>query len=468
MSLNDNNFVITTDIHNWEIVRSEDPTVDGQWMRVVGWASDTSRDKRDGIVYPEAIERMVRIVKDRSPLYRNIEIAKAVQVDVDHSNRYDDQIGYLEDAQVVNNVPPEALAAGVKPPVMQVTMMVDLEMPAGKALKRSLEKGYKLGLSVFGKVLKGYKQMERSTGKVVEHFLDVALEKVAVTSQPVNPNTWVATIARSMNGVEMEETVIEQEAIEGEPIVKSAMDEILETLDAEENAAGAEVTEEVARSEEAVPADESNADVLEWAQAHPEIVRSLMTVSDEVLTRAMEGMDEKEMPDCKPRKEDMPMARSEEVQEENPDITLLVRSLFTAELESVKTLLEPLADFVERSERADADLLEANAKLTEELTQIKSDMEVLRSEVDKIGGESTGLRHTIARSLQEEFAQKPVEELPVVWDDVPKEKKLDALRDLNQKDPIKATQIVLKMLRDPGAREETLTPEARKLAQTPA
>ncbi len=196
---------------------------DEQWMLVRGYASDTSWDKLKGKVYPKAIYGMVNCVNAGSPtpIFRNDRAAQnAVQrdpviMDVDHSPNWTDQIGRAVYAKVVEEVPAEMVARGMnpEPPLFYVEFEIDLEMSHGRDFKRALDKGDQLGLSIYGQVVDGYREwVNRAKGDYKDHFHQIDLTKIAITSQPVNNSTLTEVVQRSLTGVPMKELEMSQEA----------------------------------------------------------------------------------------------------------------------------------------------------------------------------------------------------------------------------------------------------------------
>jgi hypothetical protein len=193
--------------------QSEKDTAD--WLVVRGWASDTSIDRLRGKMSEGCIVHMVNCVNTR--IYPSKQEAKRavdpVGVDIDHSEHWADQIGFVNSAQARYDIPDEYIQRGVVPPVMEVEMWIDLELSHGKDLKRALDKGKQLGLSIFGGYEKDDVYVERSSnGRPVEHFKKVDLRKIAITSKPVNPHTWLAEVRRSFgDATPQEEEVMNSE-----------------------------------------------------------------------------------------------------------------------------------------------------------------------------------------------------------------------------------------------------------------
>src|SRR5690349_21720753 len=125
-----NEFKIVLPLSRDYVVRSEPNEQTGEmeeWMYVEGIASDTSWDKKKGKVYPEAIRAMVDTINGsrRTPIFPNDRVAKSseVGVDVDHSNRWNDQFGEVVEARAIPQA--DGLAMWVK-------ARIDLGMSAGR------------------------------------------------------------------------------------------------------------------------------------------------------------------------------------------------------------------------------------------------------------------------------------------------------------------------------------------------
>lgn len=194
-------FKLTMPLSADYVVRSETTATGSseEWMYLEGEVTDTQWDRKRGKVYPEAIRAMVDTVNGvkRTPMFGNS--TAAVGIDVEHSDVWRDQIGQVVEAKVIER------ANG---PAMWIKARVDMGMSAGKDLKRALDNGAKLGWSIFGHIPpgQGYRDHE---GR--EHFKQIELKKIRITSKPVNPNTWLSIVARSMDYEE--ENVLDVETV---------------------------------------------------------------------------------------------------------------------------------------------------------------------------------------------------------------------------------------------------------------
>ncbi len=199
------------------VIRSQTHATTGeekQYLVLRGWASDTSEDLLDGQMTEECVVGMVRICNEKgqnAPVFRNVQSARnarPVVVDIDHSDNVVDQVGFVTSARALyaKDLPADIIARGVKPPVMEVEIWVNLGMSHGRDIKTAIDDGVQLGLSIFGKVKRAFKTRSPASGKVIEQFHDVEISKIALTGAPVNQNTWVSVIRRSMKGIPMPES----------------------------------------------------------------------------------------------------------------------------------------------------------------------------------------------------------------------------------------------------------------------
>lgn len=306
----------------------------GEWMFIEGWASDTSRDKLNGRMSERCIVGMVDCVNNgsRTPLLNNIDEAKRgapVGLDVDHSHKWTDQIGYAVEAKAIYDIPDEMKSQfpGVTPPVMWVKNAVDLEMSHGRDLKRALQKGVKLGQSIFGRIEEGDRKVAKSGEVLEENFDLVNLTKIAMTSAPVNNVTWVKEIARSMNGVEMETQEETREATLDETVA-----EPVERAEAEEEIKD---IEEIVAELEAETAEEGNLDAVERAEE---------TVAEEDVVEAP-AEAEAEVEESEEAPIEPPVISTSEATEESENI---------AEEEVAESLPESVADSATEVTRAES------------------------------------------------------------------------------------------------------------------
>lgn len=213
-------FKITLPITGFVTRSYTDPNgTENNVLVIKGIASDASRDQYNGQMSPDCIIGMADTINGGAgaPVYHNVQRAEQassgpVRLDVDHSDHWTDQIGMVTRAEVVNDLTPEMKQAGYVAPLLMVEAEVDLDMSHGRDLARALQKNAQLGMSVWGYVKEGKIEVNRSTGEKTEHFNKVDLRKIAITSKPVNKNTWVQEVRRSMTGVEMPEEEVTPQA----------------------------------------------------------------------------------------------------------------------------------------------------------------------------------------------------------------------------------------------------------------
>jgi hypothetical protein len=410
-------FNIVLPIQGYEIKRGRDPhsKTEGEYLVLTGWASDTSIDKLNGEMSAECIVGMVNCVNTR--VYRNVREAKAdtrpVGVDVEHSDDYDPQLGWEQSARALYDVPTEMVARGVKPPVMEVELWCDLEMSATRDLKRSLDKGVQLGLSIFGKVKRGYKEVNRSLNKVVEKFQEVDLLKIAITGKPVNNNTWLAEVKRSLDGDELEivEVAVEAPQTETAPVNEGSP----EVSRSESAPAPAPESAPVAES---APSPEAEADILGGAPTAP--APAAPSAAPDLESAILADVTPAEAPEPAPTPAPVleapapvepAQAVPTEVPTEEPATepsepetvaraeSYVSRAELDRHLSQVRELLGPLPDFIERAQTAIHDLSVA-------LAERDATIMTLTERLEKVEAMGMGRRGTIARSLQEEEPER--------------------------------------------------------------
>lgn len=471
-------FKVTANVETF-VVRSLVNAVTGQeeeWLELEGVASDDTVDQLDGKFHTECQFEMARAINDGSdaiPVFGNERIARSatqrdpVGVDIDHSNRWNDQIGYVTWAEVRRGPHGENQ--------LVVRMLVDLGMSAGKDLKRALEQGKKLGLSIFGKVGKMYKQVERSTGKIVENFKSVDLRRIAITSQPVNKNTWVSTVRRSLTEGDMEETEIEAGGAEAPAPVEEVTTTVETVARSEEAAVESETTDGQTTATAEVPAEtRSVADQLfaarslvaaaigeenlgAWDALIDQTLRGDNTTSEtpetpaegvggEEVARSVEGLSAAAaaqigMSDATQEAEGglsaaalaqlgglVPQAPvpapapapAEQVVEtveralpegdEGDDVYRAMRE----EIVTLRSLLAPLPDFIKATKAT--------------FTMLREEIDALVETVESLTSQPTGRRSSVARSMQDETAGEGD-----TWNSLPPAQRAARLREASDK-----------------------------------
>lgn len=224
-----------------------------RYLVIEGIASDAGEDALRGQMTPECVLGMIATVNDRgqhAPIYRNVREARAadaprpVGVDIDHSDKTLDQIGFVARAWAINreDLTPELIKRGVVAPAMGVEVWINLDKPHGMHVKAALDDGDQLGFSIYGKVADHKVVRSAKDGKPVEQFRSVLIEKVAVTAKPANPRAMIDVLRRSLIGAEMdpeeettpEETVAEQVVETPAPVEEEAAPVREETPEAAE------------------------------------------------------------------------------------------------------------------------------------------------------------------------------------------------------------------------------------------
>lgn len=102
---------------------------------------------------------------------------------------FDDDLGYLTDGRVLDSGE------------FYIRAALDQDNPRAVGLHKQLSNGKQLGLSVFGLITKSHTEGETP---VID---GVQLERVMVTPRPVNPRTWLESVAKSLDGeIEKQDT----------------------------------------------------------------------------------------------------------------------------------------------------------------------------------------------------------------------------------------------------------------------
>lgn len=430
-------FNIVLPIQGYTIQRGMDPhtKTEGEYLVLTGWASDTSIDKLNGEMSADCIVGMVNCVNTR--VYRNVQEAKAappVGVDVEHSDDWNKQLGWVQSARALYDVPAEMVARGVKPPVMEVELWCDMEMSATKDLKRSLDKGTQLGLSIFGKVKRGFKEVNRSINKVVEKFQEVDLLKIAITGKPVNNNTWLAEVKRSLDGDELEIVEVQDNTPAESPTdsapAEAGTTEAGSTETAQETAPVNEGSPEVSRAvpnptpepepvaTEAALSPEAEADILGGGTPAP--APSADPAAPDLESAILADLTPVAEPEPAPTPAPVPevpaqaatptVATAVETPTPEPSETVaraegyVSRAELDSHLTQVRDLLGPLPDFIERAQAAIHDLSVA-------LAERDATIMTLTERLEKVEAMGMGRRGTVARSMPEE---EPEREAPRV------------------------------------------------------
>lgn len=419
----------------------------GNWLMVEGWASDASEDKLKGQFTERAIVGMVNCVNHGTyaPVYRSLETARKhsgalniphVGIDVDHSPLWTDQIGYVVRAEAVYDLPPEMVARGAKAPAMHTIDAIDLEMSHGRDLKRALDKGVKLGKSVFGQVVEGKREVSRSGELIRERFDLVDLKRIAYTSAPVNNVTWVRAIKRSLTAP-LEEEVMDA-PLTGDALLTrheeiasryelrrglnsttlSVQENTLETQTPEQEApvaAPAEETMDSAKAEsaesavaqedvktEAVQGTDAPSETPEpeaaapspAAQAEP-VVEAPTEPAESPAEASTEAEAPAESAEVTPVSDQATVARALDTMREYFVGMEVFRSFETG----IKGLLEQTMEFPKEIQRAMGKVDELTARLAEQDATIAA----LTERLDKYGKTGTGRLGSVARSFNEEY-----------------------------------------------------------------
>jgi len=392
------------------VVRSEVGATGAErrWLVLRGWASDAGVDKWDGQMAPECVVGMVRAVNERSntatPVFENERKANSatirgpVGVDIDHSNIWNHQIGYVTRAAVLNESDiPKELHGKVTPPVMEVELEVDLGYSSGRDIQHAIDTGRKLGLSVYGEIKQGKRVLRSNpdgTTKSIQYFQNVDLHKIAVTTQPINNATWVEVVRRSMSGDYLDdmetEEIIEEEAAEevaAPPEETPVADEIAAPVEGNLPEAVASDEPPLFLSEDNHEAVSAPLDV-ETPEPAPEVVLEPETVPDTAVPEPVEVTlpEPVEPAEVVARAESEPETPAEEQPAEGQ---WLMRAEYDSNMNELREILRPMPDFVARAEevfglvntlnsltQSQATLIESQASTINELS---SRIEVLEN-----------------------------------------------------------------------------------------
>jgi hypothetical protein len=437
-------FKFTVPLDNQYVIRSEgyDEVLgeEKRWLVLRGWASDTSIDKLNGKMSENCIIGMVKCVNEGSPspVFRDVQSAKSatrlpVGIDVDHSEKWTDQIGRATVARAIYDVPVEMRQAGVEPPVMYVEFEVDLRKSHGRDLKVALDDGAQLGLSIFGQVKRGYKKTDPTTKRAIEHFDEVNLKKIAITSRPVNNVTWVEEIRRSMTGEQMEEITNQESATpeptEVEEVVEAPVQDSAAETDAGDDTildeAAPEGIREPAATEEVAPvaeeavesglAPDALADILGLGAVPPTTVAP--AVVEEVAAPVLE-----ETPVAETAPEPVVATTIEETPAPVAEATAEVAEVEAPVVERAEPTVEPVetVEYLSRSmfgefETEVRDIVRGFTEALQKAEEVIGEQEnVIRSmserltAMEKMLNEGMGRRGAVARSFGQEEREQVV------------------------------------------------------------
>ena len=198
---------------------------------VEGVASSTDLDLHGDRMAPEAIQTMADSLKQH-----------VINLNAEHDTSWQSELGEISKLEVTDD---NKLA--IEAELNRISKSNDLWYALTELDK-------KLGLSVGGYVreYEMTKEGEGEDAKWIRLFKDIELDHIAVTSNPANPKTWISNISKSVTAnedklekkIEFEDEEVEkaEKAKMTEEIVKD--DSSLETKEAEEETADAEVVSE--------------------------------------------------------------------------------------------------------------------------------------------------------------------------------------------------------------------------------
>lgn len=383
----------------------------GEWMMVEGGASDTSEDKLKGTVSERALIGMVNCVNHGTyaPVYRSVETARraatgpTVGIDVGHSPEWTDQIGFAVKADAIYDLTPEMVARGAKPPVMVTLDAIDLGMSHGKDLKRALDKGIKLGKSIYGAVVEGKREVGRSGELIRERFDLINLKRIAYTSAPVNNVTWVRSVARSFNGT-FEDVLVEENNLETEETQEAPVVDVpVEEAPVEAPVAEAAPAEEVPETTPAAPVEE--APPVETPEAAPAPIE-VTTTPEPVEAISPEGTGTEVVvpaPDAAPDADgEGNVARAIGVMQEY----FIGVERFTAFEAGMKGLLAQTLELPNEIARAHNEVTNLRSEMSDALKLIDAQkvlIEKLTERVEGFGKQGQGRQGIIARSYNEVY-----------------------------------------------------------------
>ena len=148
---------------------------------VEGVASSTGLDKENDIITAKGQASMASWANSGTVVLGG---------EADHfSVAFDDDLGIVQKGEVLTDGS------------FFVRAKLDKDNPRAVGLHKKLADGAQLGLSVFGRVTKPVTKSEDGARLIDE----VALSRITVTKRPVNPDTWLGAVAKSLPAVDPEE-----------------------------------------------------------------------------------------------------------------------------------------------------------------------------------------------------------------------------------------------------------------------
>jgi regulator of replication initiation timing len=362
---------------------------------VEGIASDTSRDQLNGKMSERAILHMVECIN--APVFHSVERAEAsagarVGIDIDHSGHWTDQIGQATKGWARYELTEAERAAGFEPPVLGMRAEIDLGMSHGRDLARAQRRGARLGLSVYGTVLRAHNET-LPDGTVVEHFDLVQLKRVAVTSRPVNRNTWLKEVKRSFAATMNEEnttqeTEVTPDAPETLADVISALGEQVRVVTAD----GTEVTPEGEPVAETAP------------EPAPEAAPEASETATEVARSEGEGEEGTPTPAEAVTEEAAPTADSAVA----PESDEVARAF--SQMESAVTVVRSEIEEMRRSMSALPGVLELVGqdlkRALEEIEALRTENEELRRSLDERASEAAELSRRLETVEEQPMGRK--------------------------------------------------------------
>jgi hypothetical protein len=417
---------------------------EGSLLFLEGAASDASYDNGNprGRMTSQAIFGFVDCVKDGIPaaVFNELDINLGqispsvaldsespyhVAIDNEHSEDWQDQMGYAVEARVIDgdDVPQAWLESGIVPPVFWVKLAIDTNLAHGYDLGYKLgalpgrdgsyiAKPAKLGLSIAGQVLQAHDEMH-DNGQYFRVFDLVLLQKIAVTKQPANKNTWLEKIAKSVqpkvgelmltrttkldNEDEQADTTDGNVPASEEPVTTEASDATDEPqADTDAHVAQDETPDTEPVEAEAVEADaDTDAPVQDEAQVD-EGEEGDAQGADEATEDEAEADALQDSEDTEPEAEDAQAVEdTTEVEGE------------AAEVAASEEVTEPEADAEETDTAETVEPDEADADTTEEddedttgpvqlsLTRLESVETVLRAQIESVNAENKVIRNEL-------------------------------------------------------------------------
>ena len=335
-----------------------------------GVASTTDKDLHGDRMSPAAIQTMADSIKALKE--------KSGTLNAEHDKSWMSELGDIVELSV--------------DPQDRLVMKAELDgSPLADTLWYKLtEQKKKLGLSIGGFVKSFRIEVDEKTREYMRVFEDIVLDHIAVVSQPANPNTYVSAIAKSVNGLQMGAVVTEKE--EEIEVNLLTTDETMTKKNAEEAVA----SEETVKEEEVIEGVTIQEEV---SEGQAEVVAEVKTEGEAEATTEEVAETKEEEASTEEVKEEVAEVKTEEVKEEatveeteedktsteeeaEKSIVVTKEDLLTFKSE----ILASIESMLNKSATVAVEVVEVekSAETTEETTEVKEEVEVVeKSQVEK-------------------------------------------------------------------------------------